>query len=53
MDKFELSRYGLLQDIKDKTSYTINQHSITAKDHVRDPGITMSADTTFTLHLNK
>ena len=50
-EKFELIRYGPLLDIKQNTNYQADQQSIMPTQHVRDLGITMSDDGTFTQHI--
>ncbi|KAG0725695.1 putative RNA-directed DNA polymerase from transposon X-element [Chionoecetes opilio] len=50
-DKFELMKYGPLHNIKGDTTYQAHQQTITPAHHVRDLGITMSADSTFSQHI--
>ena len=51
--KFEALRYGIDEVIKLSTSYTAPDGSLIAeKDHLRDLGVTMSADGTFKQHIN-
>ena len=53
-NKFELIRYGLNQIIKDATSYSAPDGShIPEKTHVKDLGVTMSNNVTFSEHINK
>ncbi|KAK3888847.1 hypothetical protein Pcinc_007113 [Petrolisthes cinctipes] len=51
-DKFEVMRYGPLLDIKEHTKYQAHQQNITPKEYVRDLGVTMSADGTFSHHIH-
>ena len=51
-NKFELMRYGSLQNIKQNTSYQTHQKIINSNEFVRDLGINMSEDATFTRHIN-
>ena len=54
-DKFELMRYTTKasKEIQSETSYLSNDGStIQEKEHVRDLGVTMSNDATFTNHIN-
>ena len=52
--KFELIRYGTNQDLKDSTYYVRpDGEKITEKTHVRDLGVTMSNNGTFSEHINK
>ena len=51
-DKFELMRYGPLQNIKQNTSYQAHQQTINSNEFVRNLGINMSGDATFTHHIN-
>ena len=48
-DKFELIRYGQRAFADD--GYNVNLHNITEKDAVRDLGILMNSDCTFTDHI--
>ena len=50
-DKFELIRYGQDQDLKNRTGYKCNGQPIVAKEVVRDLGVHMSEDLTFTKHI--
>ena len=51
--KFEALRYGIDDIIKLTTSYTAPDGTlITEKDHLRDLGVTMSADASFKQHIN-
>ena len=53
-NKFELIRYGLNQMIKEATSYSAPDGSlIPEKAHVKDLGVTMSNNATFSEHINK
>ena len=52
--KFEALRYGIDEILKLTTSYTAPDGTlISVKDHIRDLGVTMSADATFKEHINK
>ncbi len=52
--KFEALRYGLDEILKLTTSYTAPDGTlISVKEHIRDLGVTMSADATFKEHINK
>ena len=52
-NKFEILRYGLNLLIKSTTKYfSPNGSAIPVKDHVKDLGITMSSDATFTEHIS-
>ena len=52
--KFEVLRYGRNSELKDSTSYVSPEWEvIEEKSSLRDLGVTMSADTTFTEHINK
>ena len=51
--KFEALRYGSDETLKLTTSYTApNGTIITEKPHLRDLGVTMSADRTFSQHIS-
>lgn len=50
-EKFELMRYGLLDHIKQTTSYQAHQVTINPKENVRDLGVTMSDDGSFSQHI--
>ena len=51
--KFELIRYGRINDLKDSTSYiSPNWKIIEEKEHVKDLGVTMSNDCSFKTHIN-
>ncbi|KAK3878015.1 hypothetical protein Pcinc_017313 [Petrolisthes cinctipes] len=52
-DKFELLRYGPTQDMKQTTEYKCQNQLIMATDHVKDLGVHMSTDLTFSHHFNK
>lgn len=53
-DKFELLRYGRNEHIKEFTDYQgPNQNIINEKSSVKDLGVTMSNNLTFTEHINK
>ena len=52
--KFEALRYGIDEIIKLTTSYTAPDGTlISVKEHIRDLGVTMSADAAFKEHVNK
>ena len=51
-DKFELLRYGNNMDLKERTAYLVSSHTIQDKDHVKDLGVHMSSDASFTYHYN-
>ena len=51
--KFELLRYGKNNELKEATSYVSpSWDTVPEKHHVRDLGVTMSADCTFKSHIN-
>ena len=50
-DKFELLRYGQQEDLKNSTQYRCGQEEITAKTSVKDLGVKMSNDATFSQHM--
>ena len=51
--KFELIRYGRINDLKDSTSYiSPNWTIIEEKEHVKDLSVTMSNDCFFRSHIN-
>lgn len=51
-DKFECLRYGPNKDLQGNTSYLSNTgKSIQEKDHVKDLGVTMGRDGTFSIHI--
>ena len=50
-DKFELIRYGQDQVLKSRTGYKCNGQPIVAKETVRDLGVHMSEDLTFSKHI--
>ena len=51
-DKFECLRYGPTEEIRVSTQYTSNSgNAISESYNVRDLGITMSKDGTFTQHI--
>ena len=52
-EKFEVIRYGRLEDIKTSTQYHCHQQIIESKNQVKDLGIHMSEDGTFSCHLDK
>ena len=53
-DKFECMRYGTNENLKQSTSYTsCNGTPIECSEHVRDLGVTLSSDATFTEHINR
>ena len=52
-DKFELLRYGKNNNTKSETNYQCQDHNIKAKDHVKDLGVYMSSDGTFSHHYSK
>ncbi|XP_076061646.1 uncharacterized protein LOC143037393 [Oratosquilla oratoria] len=52
-EKFELVRYGRNEDLKNSTNYKYNNQLITEKEHVKDLGVFMSDDATFSHHINK
>ena len=53
--KFELLRYGSNEEIKASTNYLTPEYEdlIEVKENLRDLGITMSDDATFTNHINE
>ena len=52
VDKFELLRYGGMVDLQQSTSYeTSNKTAIQNSEHVRDLGIKMTPDGTFSQHI--
>jgi ribonuclease P/MRP protein subunit RPP40 len=52
--KFEILRFGLDSTLKTTTSYTSpSGNIIDTKEHVRDLGVTMSSDGTFSEHIKK
>ena len=50
-DKFELLRYGQQEELKISTQYRCGQEEITAKTSVKDLGVKMSNDATFSQHI--
>ncbi len=52
-DKFELIRYGRNEVLKNSTCYEYNNQPIEDKEHVKDLGVHMSSDATFSHHINK
>ena len=49
--KFELLRYGQQEELKISTQYRCGQEEITAKTSVKDLGVKMSNDATFSQHI--
>ena len=53
-DKFECLRHGMDEDLKQATSYTAsNGVAVEADLHVRDLGVKMSSDATFSKHIDE
>ena len=50
-EKFELMRYGPMENIKQDTRYQAYQQTIIPTRHVRDLGVTMSVDGMFSQHI--
>ena len=51
-DKFECLRYGPNKDLQSSTTYLSNTgQAIQEKDHVKDLGVTMGRDGTFSMHI--
>ena len=50
-EKFELLRYGNNQQIIAETRYQCNQQVIKSKEHVKDLGVHMSSDASFSHHI--
>ena len=51
-DKFECQRYGPNKDLQSNTTYLSNTgKAIQEKDHVKDLGVTMGRDGTFSMHI--
>ena len=51
-DKFECLRYGPNKDLQSNTTYLSNPgKAILEKDHVKDLGVTMGRDGTFSMHI--
>lgn len=51
-EKFEVVRYGQNQELKETTHYQAQQLILTPKEHVRDLGVYMSADASFTKNID-
>ncbi|XP_076058789.1 uncharacterized protein LOC143035751 [Oratosquilla oratoria] len=52
-EKFELLRYGHHLDLKISTHYYCGQQEIIAKDVVKDLGVSMSSDASFSHHISQ
>ncbi len=52
-EKFEIIGYGNNKDIKKAVSYMINDQCIKEKENIKDCGIHISSDGTFTHYINK
>ena len=51
-DKFEYLPYGPNKDLQSSTTYLSNTgQAIQENDHVKDLGVTMSRDGTFSMHI--
>ncbi|XP_076069265.1 uncharacterized protein LOC143041328 [Oratosquilla oratoria] len=52
-DQFELLQYGPVQELKSTTNYKVDSQIIAGKAHVKDLGVHMSSDMTFSHHINE